>query len=88
MGMVLDDAGPQKTCTASKSILKISEQQVDTRNTELTSAEQGVIFHQKGPFRGPENIENRLLLISMDNTYVPGSKLPLFPYNRGWSSTQ
>ena len=21
-------------------------------------------------------------------TYVPGSKLPLFPYNRGWSSTQ
>ena len=20
--------------------------------------------------------------------YVPGSKLPLFPYNRGWSSTQ
>ena len=22
------------------------------------------------------------------NIYVPGSKLPLFPYNRGWSSTQ
>ena len=21
-------------------------------------------------------------------SYVPGSKLPLFPYNRGWSSTQ
>ena len=21
-------------------------------------------------------------------TYVPGSELPLFPYNRGWSSTQ
>ena len=20
-------------------------------------------------------------------TYVPGSKLPLFPYNKGWSST-
>ena len=40
-------------------------------------------FTKKGPLRGPENIENRLLLISMDNTYVPGSKLPLFPYNRG-----
>ena len=22
-----------------------------------------------------------------DYEYVPGSKLPLFPYNRGWSST-
>ena len=21
-------------------------------------------------------------------SYVPGSKLPLFPYNKGWSSTQ
>ena len=28
------------------------------------------------------NTSNRVVL------YVPGSKLPLFPYNRGWSSTQ
>ena len=27
-------------------------------------------------------------LPSLKLTYVLGSKLPLFPYNRGWSSTQ
>ena len=26
--------------------------------------------------------------VFLEGTYVPGSKLPLFPYNRGWSSTQ
>ncbi len=28
------------------------------------------------------------LVIIWGKIYVPGSKLPLFPYNRGWSSTQ
>ena len=32
-----------------------------------------------------EGLESQIL---KDDSSVPGSKLPLFPYNRGWSSTQ
>ena len=32
--------------------------------------------------------ELRITKKSFKTLYVPGSKLPLFPYNRGWSSTQ
>ena len=36
-----------------------------------------------------KNIRRDLLHMYTDiYIYVPGSKLPLFPYNRGWSSTQ
>ena len=40
-------------------------------------------------FAGHGNCGNALLYLHLPvKTCVPGSKLPLFLYNRGWSSTQ
>ena len=37
---------------------------------------------------GVESLLGKGKLVFSNTAYVPGSKLPLFPYNRGWSSTE